>query len=163
MDTVQQAAWQRIKSEIPISMANIDDHIMQLPSLLMEAAEHTARAIKARDLAEHELKVTASLVAEEIRLEKADKISEAKITSLIPLNGDYNQARELLEERRTDAALWQSLVDAIRTKQSALKMTTDLIISGYLTKTTIHTDTRAALAEQRRQERPNGVARTRPA
>ena len=144
--------WERIKAGIPISMPSIDDHIMELPSLLMEAAEHTAHAIKLREQAEHDLKVTAALVADKLRAEN-EKISEAKITSMLPLDDDYNATRERLESLRTEAALWQALVDAIRMKQSALKMTTDLIIAGYLTKSTVTTDAREVLAEQRRLHR----------
>ena len=147
-----ETQWNRIKASISVNMQDLDEHIMQLPSLLMEAAEFTALAIRQRDQADHDLKVTSALVADGLRQEH-DKISEAKINSMLPMDEDYNNAREKLEQLKADASLWQALVDAIRTKQSALKMITELLIAGYLTKATVASDARAELAAQRQAAR----------
>lgn len=149
-------AYERIKSAVPIDMARIDEHIIALPMLLMEAGELCGRAIRTRQEAEHELKVSASMAADLLRSAN-EKISEARIASEIPLNEDYDKARRQLETARSNESQWQTLVDAIRMKQSALKMTTDLIVSGYLTSSSVAASGRAEMAQQRIERRRVGT------
>lgn len=150
MKTDAEQRYNELKSTLRLDLLRMDEALIELPVQVMEAGEWCSYAIFARDEIEHDLKIEMSKAADLMRRQN-DKISEAKITSQIPLDEDVALVRFKLEEAKKDVMLWQALVNALTTKTSSLKRVSDLMVSGYLTPSATREGRRSEISQARRR------------
>lgn len=128
-----------LRNHLELDLLNIDDELVKISVLVQEASENTALAIEIRESAKEDLERVSAELSAYLRLpdDKGKVKSETQISSLIPMEEGYKQALLSLSEARLDAGLWMGITDAFRTKSSAIRVTTDLIVAGYLTSNSI--------------------------
>jgi hypothetical protein len=150
--SAQDKLYVRLKSRLTIDTMQLDQELIELPQMLSDAGEATAYCIAARDVAKNELDINMSIAADRLRQQpitdsdgKEKRRSEKQIETEIMSIQIVKDAHHRLEEAKLDLALWQSLVDGIRAKQSSIKTVSDLMISGYLAPSSITANRRAEL------------------
>ena len=144
--------YARLRAKLHIDPLELDHQLMEMPQLVQDCGEVVAECINMRDAATTDLKTAESRAADKLRsrhivVDGKDgpvnkQRSEAQITSEIPSMPEVRKAAETLETVKLDLALWQTLMDSLRTKNASLKTTAELIISGYLTRDSIHSNRR---------------------
>lgn len=127
-----ERAYKHLKSELQIDQLRLDQDLIEHPARLMTVTEYAADALQLRDTAKHTLDITDADAAQRIRNSAEDKISEAKIAALLPLDEHVQNARQSLDEANHDVGLWQGLVRAYQEKGSAMKRIAELTIAGFL-------------------------------
>jgi hypothetical protein len=144
-------AYARLKARLSIDPMRLDDELIELPALLMEANEAAAEAVSMREVAKNELAMQQALIADRLRREPGDgkKKSETQISSEIALSPEYHDVLDRVEQAKHEAALWLGLVDGFKTKASALKSVADLIVSGYLAPNAAYNARRNELKQKR--------------
>lgn len=138
MTNEETAKYHDLKSKLAIDPLRVEDHLIEMPMLVMEAAEYAASASELQDVFDLERKRVRAEVAEIIRVGYGDKPpSETYVNSRIPHDPQYIEAERDYNKASTDAALWKALVDALRAKASSLKHICELITAGYLTPSSV--------------------------
>lgn len=130
----QKYVW--IRSKTRLDLLDIDTALSEIPVLVQEAGECTSIAIEIREQMKVELNVVEAQIAHELRstvLESGKRRTDTAVASQIPLDENYKKKEAELSEARLDAALWQSLTEAVRTKSAAIRVAADLLNSGFLT------------------------------
>jgi hypothetical protein len=135
--------YERLRSKLTLDPLDLDQELIELPMLIMEAAELTANRVTDRDRAKNELDVAMAQAADHLRRtpvtdgKGGTKVrSEAQIETEIPLYDNVQSAVTKLEDAKLELALWQALCDSLRAKRDSLKLFADLTISGYLSPNT---------------------------
>jgi len=129
-----------LKRRVGLDIPSIDDEVMEIPSLIQQAGELTSTAIEIRELAKEDYERAKAHAAETLRNTsdpKGKQRSETAIQSQLILSPEVEQRGKELSASRLDAALWQSLTEALRSKNSAIRVVADLLNSGYLTSSSI--------------------------
>ena len=129
-----------LKRRLALDLPNIDDDIMEIPSLIQQAGELTSTAIEIRETAKEDYERAKAHAAEILRNTsdpKGKQRSETAIQSQVVLSPEVEQRGKELSTCRLDAALWQSLTEALRSKNSAIRVVADLLNSGFLTSSSI--------------------------
>jgi hypothetical protein len=142
-----------LKQYTPIDLLTIDEQITQMPVLIQECGECTSQAIEIREMAKSDLERIGAIVSNQLRSQldgKGNPPSEQKIGSKLPAEAEYIEALASLSEARLDAGLWTSLMEALRVKSSSLKVSADLMVSGYITQSSILARRRSDLRERPR-------------
>lgn len=137
-----------LRRRLTLDLCNIDDEIMEIPSLIQQAGELTSTAIELRELAKEDYEREEAKAADILRTTpdtKGKQRSETAIQSEIPLSDDVKASLVELSRCRLDAALWQSLTEALRSKNSAIRVVADLLNSGFLTSSSIYDKRRKEL------------------
>lgn len=147
---INEARYAQLKRRIEIDMMRLDEELIGMPVLVEEISEMTAKALLTRSAAENRLKVVIAEAADEIRKEGEKKPAEKQIESEVLLDAQVQDSTLELDEAKYEYAMWQGLMDAARTKSSALKTVSELIISGYITPDTIYAQRRRELNANRR-------------
>lgn len=142
--------YQRLKSKLVFDPLEIDQELIELPMIIMDAAEETAERLSARDRAKNALDLASAEASDELRrtdildAKGNPKIrSEAQILTEVPLNKNVQGCLIELENAKYDLALWHSLIDALKAKRDAMKVYADLTISGYLSPSSALNNRRA--------------------
>lgn len=145
----EAAHYDELKTKLFTDPMRLDEELVQHPMLLMEAIEFTTISMRVRDAAKNDLDtVTAEATVRLRQPERDGKMpSEAKISSLVPLDPFLAAARDEYEEAKADCALWSGLVDAFRQKGSSLKHYAELTVAGFLAPNTVR---RQEMAEKRK-------------
>ena len=136
-----------LRNKLQLDLCNIDDEIMEIPSLIQQSGELTSTAIEIRESAKDDYEREKAKAADILRNTHdpdGKKRSETAIQSQLLLSDNVDKAGKELSKARVDAALWQSLTEAFRSKNSAIRVVADLVNSGYLTTSSIY--------EKRRKE-----------
>ena len=134
--TFMEDRYSWIRSRIPLDLLTLDEALEELPSLIQEAGELTSAAIEIREVARQELSLIESQIAERLRNSTSGSrpASETTIQSKIPLDSEYQEAQKSLGTSRLDAALWGNLVESLRKKDSSIRTSSELMISGWISK-----------------------------
>lgn len=130
-----------LKNKLSLDLCSIDDEVMEMASLIQQAGELTSTAIEIRETAKEEYERSKAQAADVLRKTpdpKGKQRSETAIQSELLLSNEVEQKAKELSKSRLDASLWQSLTEAFRSKNSAIRIVADLLNSGYLTPNTIY-------------------------
>lgn len=141
-----------LKKRLSLDLCNIDDDIIELPQLIQQAGELTSVAIELREVAKDDYERAKAHVADTLRNTpdpKGKQRSETTIQSQVLLDGELEDRSKELSKCRLDAALWQTLTEALRSKNSAIKVVADLLNSGFLTSSSIYDKRRRELRNAR--------------
>lgn len=136
----------------------LTEELIEQPSLMQSAAEGAADAIQIRDAAKNGLATITAGAAEHIRRTIEEKLSEAKLASMVALDPDVIAAQEEHEEAKHSAMYWSSLLDSYNDRGSSLRRIADMTVAGYLTPNASYEKTREAMAEGRQRFRPRGTS-----
>lgn len=153
MSISNEEDYMRLRARLIIDPLMLDDELIHMPMLIMEASEHAMNAIHKRDEAKAVLEWTRANVAASLRADTSVKRTDASVAADIQLDADYGRAQDELLAWGHDASLWQALVDALREKSRSLNKTADLMLSGYLTPSAAQAERRGAIAEKRQELR----------
>lgn len=126
-----------LKRQVSLDMMRIDEELMEIPVLIQEAGENVALAMEIREAAKSDLEVEAAKQAANLRnikLESGKPPSETAVDKMVPLTPEYEQKLTILSQARLDAGLWQSIMEALRTKSSAIRTVADLVAAGWLSR-----------------------------
>lgn len=129
-----------LRRRLPLDLLGISEDVQEIASLIQKAGELSAMANEIREATKEDLERTVAQEAEKLRITPTPKgkdRSESMITSQVPLSNLVAQKKKDLGEARLDAALWASLVDGLRSKSAMIRVTADLINSGYITTSSI--------------------------
>jgi hypothetical protein len=131
--------YEQLQKKLVLDPMELDQELIELPMLIMEANEQCAHCLSARDRAKNDLDLAMAEAADDLRSQTVSdgkggfKVrSEAQITTEIALYKSVQEAQRVVESAKLDLALWQALCDSFRTKRDSLKIFSDLTISGYL-------------------------------
>lgn len=132
--------FERIQRRLTFDPLEIDQELIELPMLIMEASEQTAHCLSARDRAKNDVDLAIAEASDHLRQQTTtdgkggQKLrSEAQIETEVPMYQSVQDTQRTLEQAKLDLALWMALCDSLRTKRDSLKVYSDLVISGYLT------------------------------
>lgn len=142
-----------LKARTRIDLDNIDDAVSEMPELIRECGECVSLAIEIREALKLEVDQTRAMAAETLRSStgaNGKPLSESAIESKVPLDKEYNSKLLEFAEARRDAALWTSLMEALRTKSANLRAAADLICSGYITQDYIKTKYRQQIRDAKK-------------
>lgn len=134
----EEYVW--LKERLPIDLMRVDEEVIELPTLIQRSGEFTSSAIELREAAKEILERQKAIAAEALRTtpnQSGKQRSETAITSEIPLSEDVQAASAQYGVCRLDAALWQTLTEAFRSKNTSIRVVADLLNSGYMTPSTI--------------------------
>jgi hypothetical protein len=152
--------FEQLKTRLVISPHRIDEELIEMPQFIEMISEQVAEAVQKRDKANNDLKFIIAEESDKLRRieEGGKKPSEKQIESDVLLLKTVRQATYDLENAKHELALWQGLMEAARSKSTAMEMYARLWMAGYLTPNTVMQSSRAELAE-RRAQRPALVKR----
>jgi len=143
------------RSRRNVDLLSLDEEVSEIASLVQDVAECTAQAVEIREAAKDELEKTKATLAEKLRRVKVEdgekgrrEKSETTIASQILLDPLLEEKQIALAEARYDAALWSSLVEAMRTKYGAIKVVAELMALGYTTQSHILAKRREELRKE---------------
>jgi hypothetical protein len=143
------AAYERLLPFLDVDLINIDEHLVQLPMLQMEASERAADAALASTEAAQILKATMANAGAALRNAEGKKPPESQVAQDVLLDEDVMAAQNDANQAEHDKDKWRALVDAFKTKSSVLKTSADLINSGYLSPKTIVDSGRQSMNQKR--------------
>lgn len=156
--------YERIKAKLQFDPLDFDQQLIELPMLVLDAAEMATLYAGERDKAKGALDLAMAQAADQLRTNTIidakgnPKIrAEAQIESELPLYENVQEAQQKFDECKYRLALSQNLVDALKVKRDAMKVYAELTISGYLSPN-------AALNDRRSEIRAasNSTMRRRP-
>jgi hypothetical protein len=141
--------WFRAKLEI--DMMDIDEEIIVMGALVQDCGECCATANENRERAKEHLDVTKAQVSQHLRESPvtagATRRSETQIESQLALFQPFVDAREALSRARLDAALWTTMVEGLRAKLAMIRVSADLLNSGFITPDFIRNKRRKQIRE----------------
>jgi len=159
MDHTEMATYDRLKAQLRPNPLNIDQELIEMPALVMEAAEMTAFAVAARDAAAFDFDLAEARAADDLRVatgankDGSPKMkSEAQIKSELPNHPLVRTARAKVEETKLDTALWMALSSAMHTKSGSLERVSNLIQAGFITRDSVATVEASKLRRPPRKE-----------
>lgn len=127
--------YNRLRARLALDLLNIDAELEDISSVIQEAGEWTAQAGEDRDVAKDHLAKVEAQTSDILRRRVEDNgkaPSEAKITSLVPLASEVQEALALFSKTKLDAALWSNLQDSLRTKSHSIRAAADLVAAGFI-------------------------------
>ena len=136
----QREKYVWLRGKLYLDLLMIDEELIQIPSLIQEAGEMTSTAIEIREAAKDDLDKTTAQVADTLRCTpnpKGKDRSESTIQSELPLSPLIEEKKKAYGNARHDAALWSTLTESLRRKDSAIRVVADLLNSGFLTTSSI--------------------------
>lgn len=138
-----------LRSQTSLDLMEMDEAVMQMGVLIQEAGEYCALANERRETAKDELEQVKAQVAEYLRGQdyKGKQRSESMIESQLPTYPDCVNSQLKLSAARQDAALWASVVEALRAKSMQIRVAADLLNSGFLTADHIRNHRRRQIRE----------------
>lgn len=134
--TFERERYRRLRLKSKLDLMRVDEELEEMSFLVQEASEYAAKANEVREQAKTALEIGKATIADSLRAEpqaSGKPPSESMVESRIPLSNVYLIKQAELSQARLDASLWQSQVDALRTKSSSIRAAADLITSGYMT------------------------------
>ena len=128
--------YQWLRSQASLDLMEIDEAVMQMGVLIQEAGECCALANEIRETEKDNLERVKARVAEYLRGEpyNGKHRSESMIDSQLPAYQEYKDAQARLSTARKDAALWATVIEALRAKSMQIRVAADLLNSGFLQK-----------------------------
>lgn len=141
-------SYDDMKAKLFIDTMRLDDELIQHPMLLLDVIELTADAMLMRDNAKNMVERITAEAALRFRVpEKDGKMpSEARISSMLPLDGQVKEAQIKYEDAKHNYNLWSGLAEAYREKGGSLKRIAELTIAGFLAPNMVR---RREMAEKR--------------
>jgi len=143
-------AYSRLKSRLAIDKLRVEDELMETPSMVQEAAEHTGEAIQIRDALKHALDIATAEGMRELRLGE-EKLSDKKMEAEVMLLPSVQEAQVALEDAKRDAFIWSALCDSMRDKSSALRRIAEMIVSGYMTSSSVYAERKQEMNDKRKE------------
>jgi hypothetical protein len=138
--TYKTELYKKLRRKLPLDLLGISEDVQEIAQLIQMAGEISATANEIREATKEDLERTISQEAEKLRLiptPKGKDRSESMIASQVQLSDLVAEKKKDLGEARLDAALWNTLVDGLRSKSAMIRVTADLLNSGYLTSSSI--------------------------
>lgn len=145
----KETEYYELKSKLSIDIMALDDELMQHPMLIQDVNEYAARALNIRDTRKIGVELATAEAGWRLRVPEKDlkMPSEAKISSLIPLDKNLQEAQAAYELAKFHYNYWSGLAEAYREKGGSLKRVSELTIAGFIAPNKVR---RAELAEERR-------------
>lgn len=136
---MQDELYIRLTNKLTFDPLEFDRELIELPGLMLDATEACSFMLSERDRAKNSLDITIAEAANELRSNPTTDVkgaakqrSEAQIESEVCLYESVQKAQITLEKSKHSLALWQAMVDAVKTKRDSMRVFSDLTISGYL-------------------------------
>lgn len=146
----EEKAYKELRTRLRIDQMQLSEELSEQPMRFQTVIEYAADALQIRDACKNALDIQVADTARRLRSETDEKLSDAKVASLLLLEKDVKSATQELEDARHDLAYWQGLVDSYREKGSALKRIAELTVAGYLAPNAAYAERREELANKRR-------------
>ena len=138
--------YQWFRARLQLDLLDIDNDLIEMPSLVQDAGECAAVANEIRDSAKEEFERTKANIAQQLRDSAiGKKPSETMIDSQLPLYELYKQVQAAWSQSRLDAALWATIVEAMRAKSAMIRVSADMLNSGLLTADFLRNKRRAEI------------------
>jgi hypothetical protein len=163
----RDAVRDRLRAAVRINMMRIDEELIENPSNLMECGEQVAFAANFRDTAHNGVEYAEAIAADELRRELIEPVpepgdedrdpparkkpgtgkrrSEAQIKSEIPNYPAVKRAQRRLEDAKLEFSLWMAIMEGLRAKSASLENVSRLIISGYISNSSVTAVRRAEI------------------
>ena len=145
----EEDAYINLKQHLALDLLNIDEHLMRLPMLQMEASEYASDAARFAGEYAAILRNVTSEAAQALRSSGEKKPSEAEINSRILTDEVVMNATADLAAAEYDKDRWRALVDSFKSKMSAMRISGELIVAGYLAPRAVVSTGRESIHAQR--------------
>lgn len=147
---IKERDYQYLRKGLNIDSMRLDQELIEHPMRMMMVTEHASDALQLRDAAKHALDIITADAAQRLRNSGEEKLSEARITSLLPLDELVQQATTEYETTKHELAHWQGMVEAYREKGGSMKRIAELTIAGFLAPNAAYSKQKEELAVRRR-------------
>lgn len=139
MENQLKDRYDALNAAMAIDLSQIDDVLVRCSQLMQDAGELSAEATFLERCADLAFDVVTAQVSSQMRSEGVDsgrkQRSEANITSELPMNTEYQQARNARDQARFDSDMCKSLASSMRERVKAAIKAGDLIQSGHISMT----------------------------
>lgn len=149
MNEQEEKLFAELSSRLVIDILRLDDELIELPMTVQTIAEQTSFAIAKRDELKSALNQAKSESMSFLRRVNEKKPPETQIESDSILSPQFIEANRTYLNAKLDADLWMGLSDAMKTKESSIKIICSLISSGYTTIQTVTNERRKMIHEER--------------
>jgi hypothetical protein len=122
-----------LKKHVIIVKSRLDDELEIQAAHMLNCTDELAMAVAKRDNLKEMLSRVDSEIAAELRSDE-EKISEAKIVTLIPMDERHIKAFRAYIDAKLIADRWFGMQEVFRQRGSMLKVLVDLYLSGYYSK-----------------------------
>lgn len=133
--TYDDPDYLRLHDALRIDLEELDECLIQQPSLYQEVAEGHALKISERDQAHEACKVTDADLSLDLRKELEEetgkKPTEAQLSSEIQIHEDHAKAHTAYLTLKREADYWHSLREAYHQRAYILRDLAQLMIAGY--------------------------------
>lgn len=164
MELYNKKLYDRLKARLAINPLALDEELINMPQLVIDIGEQVAECLSFRDGAKNDLDIAVAEAAANLRAipiegenakgEPVSKVrSEKQIEAEMPMQKTVKGATAALEDAKYDLAMWQTLMDAARTKSHTTQKVADLTLAGYLTPDAAYHKQRDRLTEKRDAKR----------
>lgn len=132
-----------------MDLIDIDEELIRMPVLIQDAGESCAIANELRESAKEEFERMKAHIAQQVREAPTTgkARSETMIESQLPLYEPYKLKQTELGQARLDAALWMTIIEALRAKSMAMRVAADLLNSGFITSDHVRNKRRREIRE----------------
>lgn len=148
--------YNRLRFYLGIDLMDLEQAFMTTPRILQDAGELAAAADAVENLTKHALEVTRAETADRLRqsasASSGRELSEARINSLLPLHEEVREAVRAYDDAIRQAQICQALYKSLEVQSRLLTKAADMLISGFITPTSIHDARRAEINRVRRRE-----------
>jgi hypothetical protein len=159
-DADSERRYNDLRDKLDIDLLRLDDSLIEMPLLVMEVGEEVALALGDRDRAKNAYDLACVSAANDLR--KTPNVdsqgnekqrSEKQIESEIGGQPAVIRAQAAYEDAKFEAARWQTLSEAVRTKGHSLSRICELIVAGYLTPNAVRETKRSENVKRRALQR----------
>ena len=134
------AVLNELSQHLIVKSDDLAKHLEEQATLYFQAADLAAKAISLRDEAKDKLSTVASQLNEVVRLSLADqgeKVTEARIDKMVPLEAEYIEASNYLRECKKLADRFTALKVSFEQRSSMVRGLIDLVLSDLHSKSSV--------------------------
>jgi hypothetical protein len=140
-----------LRQYLGIDLLELDKAFNETPKMFQQAGELAADADANENAAKHALDVIRAEAGERIRsvaIHGKDP-SEARIASLLPLDGDVQEARTALDNTRYESQVCTALYKSLEVQSRLLSKASDMVLSSYMSPSVVLDQRRAEIRKAR--------------
>lgn len=147
-----------LRDKLLVDRNNLDEELIQQPSLYFDISEQSVFARSRRDLAELDAKNIGARLDREIRedaVKAGDKITEAGVKAAIEDTDEMKAARLDCLHKSEEVAQLEALREAFSQRGHALKHLVELFLAGYFQRSSAsaaHGSVMDGLADRSKKE-----------
>jgi hypothetical protein len=141
--------YYKLRRHLGVDLIELDHAFMVTPTILQDVGELAAEANRDEAVAKHNLDIAKGEAAERLRATRVG-ISEARLSTMVPLDDDVKSARQAVELAMFESSICTALYKSFEAQWRMVNKAADMIIAGYVNPEQAHMQRRAEINQARR-------------